>query len=361
MLNKFKSYIKRKDYMLNNFKENASYLYPGEYVFDNSLTYICLKDEDVLIKANELFGNSIIKYSYKIIFYILKKVYFNKSIIITCQNNHIMDEFKGNIYLPANNNNTTNDAKIFDFANKKVLSIFSTTEKMKSEIENYNTTKDFFSIPKIINHDFKNLYIVEEIIDVRINELWTNSDNSYVMNEIINQYINYLSFCKREYNYSFNNINNLIIDSKLTNGFITKFKKSIDSELLNLEFPFVKLHGDLWSSNILLENNTNREIYIIDWEHAGDYLFFYDLFWFMQSEAVNNKNYDFINEYFLGEYDDCLIKMFNMYNLTFYKKYRIDYFKIFCINVFITRIGSEDEFVLDVVYNQFEKLIDKFE
>ncbi len=43
---------------------------------------------------------------------------------------------------------------------------------------------------------------------------------------------------------------------------------------MNFKFPFLELHGDLWTSNILIDEHHNEDIYYIDWEHSKEYIMF---------------------------------------------------------------------------------------
>ncbi len=45
----------------------------------------------------------------------------------------------------------------------------------------------------------------------------------------------------------------------------------IDRALFDVKFPFLKLHGDLWTDNLLLGS---EGLWYIDWDESAEYIFF---------------------------------------------------------------------------------------
>jgi|SRR5690625_3621714 len=131
------------------------------------------------------------------------------------------------------------------------------------------------------------------------------------------------------------------------------FLKYINNEVREMKLPMVKLHGDLWSSNILLKKGNSSKFYYIDWEYSNDYFFFYDLFWFMQNEAIYNGNFTFIKKYINGRYDDQFINIFRTFDLDFREEHRQGFLVIFFFNILKTRLVNADQTTINKEHNQF--------
>ena len=114
MLRKIIGFIKRKKFLLSKFKENQTYFRPGEYIFDDTLMFIYRKDELTYTKSMELFkSRKIFHNSLKNIFVqLIKKVFFNKSFIIS---NKDESKFKGSAFFIGIDR--ASNGKIFDFEN----------------------------------------------------------------------------------------------------------------------------------------------------------------------------------------------------------------------------------------------------
>lgn len=349
MIKKLINYANRKRYILENFIENRAYFSNGKYRFDSSLTYIYMKEEYTEKIVKKKFNKTYLNNKYKIINFILEKVIFNKTINFNEHNNKI--NFNGTLYLPANNNGLNKDAKIFDFYNKKVMSIITDEKKYFSEIENYYYFSKYFNMPKLIYASEKDLVIINELIEYITLDKIKKDEENLIIDYIMKKYYEYFYEVKTKGNYFTKNLQ----DIEIKYNFVDNIKYKINENLHTIKFPYIRQHGDLWHSNILIDNE--RKIYIIDWEHSSEYILFYDIFWFIQNEAIYNNNYLYIDNYFKGNYDEYFNSIFELFDLTFDSKYRIDYFSIFYLNVFSQRLYDKDEYTNKVVYNHYENLI----
>lgn len=318
---------------------SSEYLVQGEYVFDDFLTYIHLKDESISAKANNLFKNSYTaiiskKSSLKMAFiFIIKYIFFNK-VIVNKKTETDDNFFRGTVYLPVGNGE---EVRIFDLLNNKISLIFSDRESYNDKINNYRNFQQYFSMPALLSYNNEKLLIIEEYIDFVPNHSWRKEDYLYVMEDIFNREINYFEKCKKKCNYIFRTPLSLLEELPNNNEFIDFIKNNIKQELMNIKFPFLKLHGDLWISNILLKKEDINKVYYIDWEYSKDFIMFYDLFFMILNEAYINNNYIYIEKYILGEYDGNFEEIFQIFEMTFKKKYRLDYLYIYLINQYIDR------------------------
>ncbi len=98
---------------------------------------------------------------------------------------------------------------------------------------------------------------------------------------------------------------------------------------MNFKFPFLELHGDLWTSNILIDEHHNEDIYYIDWEHSKEYIMFYDFYCLIWNDVYHKQDNTYFNKYMLGEYDQYFNNVFQIFDIEFEARYRAEYFSIF--------------------------------
>lgn len=360
MLKKLINYRKRANNLIRLFYQHALYLEPGSYVIDGKLKLIYKNDaftkkfaEEYIIKNN---NNLISDRSFKSIvkqIVIPKEVFNNNPGVFNKQN------FKGNIYLPANNTEEKRDVKIFDFEKLEVLTIYSSLYNYNSKIFTYNYFKDYFPIPKLIKYDKNERITIEEIILAKPKKEWDKDNYRNVIDSIFYFYERYFLKCKKKNKYSLINPEEFFkqaeADVKLKEV-VNNIKQNIPKELVNSHFPSVMQHGDLWFYNILLERN-EQTCYWIDWEHAKEYYFFYDIFWWMQNEAIYNNDYTYIKNYLYGEYDKHFKKMFRIFEIPFYKELRYAYLNIALIEIINKRVLNKDELIKSAVVNNFMQFL----
>lgn len=353
MFKKIFNYIKRKNKMITNFTDCSHLLQSGEYIFSNSMSYIHLKNEEVDKRAKNMFSNNSKITIYKIFDRFVKKMFFNENIII--HNSEAENKkFIGSVYLPANNNDNKK-AKIFDFDNNKVLSIYSLKNDYIRENELYVEFSGFFKIPEIILSDDVELVLIEKLIEFKSNLNWSNNDYIKVMDEIFKNYINYYNNCEMSNEYVLKTPLELL-NSLKDQEKVDFLRKNINTNLMNKKLPFIKIHGDLWSANILIDKDNKNDIYFIDWEHSDNFILFYDFFWLMQNEAIYNENYFYLEQYIKGYYNHYFKEIFLIFDIKFEEKYKVDYLIIFFVNVFETRLKDKNKKTNDIVYNRFKNI-----
>lgn len=151
--------------------------------------------------------------------------------------------------------------KIFDFTNQKVFTYFIDDKKKREILHRRELLLPFFNVPSLI--EIQQNLIIEKYI------------------EKIPCYIESL-FIK-------------IIE--LYKVYFTKVNCCYQRK----QTPYFVLHGDLWSSNIIYHN---EQIYMVDFEKVSIYPYYYDLLFFIFTEAYIQGNFCLLDNYFKGEYDE---------------------------------------------------------
>ena len=115
------------------------------------------------------------------------------------------------------------------------------------------------------------------------------------------------------------------------NLMLEKIVKSIDRSLLDISIPLCMQHGDLSKDNLIYgESEGKTAFWWIDWEHAGERVFFYDYFFYIINSGLyyDTKSYEC---YMSGECDSALGDFFSQFGLVFDPDKRKDYFMIFAV------------------------------
>lgn len=320
--------------MLYKFKENSRYFLQGEYVIDDTLMFLYRNDDLSYSKSMEIFkSRPIYKSKLKRIFVLLvKRTFFSKSIYI---NNQEKTSFQGSVFFIGVDK--ASNGKVFDFINQQVLTMYFSKRKYNEILEAYRFFKPYFNLPSIISYSSDPLIIQEELIDHTSYKKWTKEDFDLVIKDIFERYTTYFQCCSRDNNYSLikpvtilQNIQN----ADMLSEFITAHT---NDDILRMDLPLVRIHGDLWIPNILLTRNKLDSVYYIDYEFSDAFLFFYDIFWFIHDQVVNHSNHYFLFKYVTGEYDDDFKSLFSTFHLNFEKNNRLDYLNIYYINVYMKR------------------------
>lgn len=331
--------------------EFSQYLKPGSYKFDNSLTYIYLNDKNTIEKAARVFKNlytvlNVNRGLFRRGFYNLLLNILNINLNIKSENSSSL--FEGTVFLASSNQNSI---KIFDFEKKEVLTIYKNKDEYNNYINNIDYFSTWFSIPEVIYKEEVKGLIIEKYIESKNMDLWRKQDYENLMQDIFKRYTLYTRNAKQE---DFFIGSDCVKELNIENDFLAHIIDNTSTEVLEMKFPKFKLHGDLWSSNVLM---VNEHVYYIDWDNAKEFIFFYDVFFIMWNEFIKRENYDLINSYIKGEYDSLFNELFNICGVVYERDKKIDYLNLFFINQFIDRWYMVDEKIVDKAFDRYRKFM----
>lgn len=332
MIKKFILYIKRKISIIKLFKKASKYLCLGNYFIPFGFNSFVLKEFKAMEFYNDQFDENFyikiekkkFKNIKKIINYFITLISFKGFNIILKKNNDSFEKFKGQIFIPFND---LQGFKVFDVNSNRVLISYLNKKEYNKKILTYNYFKPFYKIPTMYLKEPINMIVIEEIINYKKHENWKEYEYDYVIKENFKTYYNYYCNIKRKKEYTIRNIKditNRVINNNYGNIVIDYLIENSDLEIINSKMPMIKLHGDLWRLNILL--NDNYDLYYIDWDRSDDYIFIYDFF----SLIWHNNNY-YLKKYFNGEYNKYFLEIFSIFNIDFYKSNLLEYIILFLI------------------------------
>jgi hypothetical protein len=112
---------------------------------------------------------------------------------------------------------------------------------------------------------------------------------------------------------------------------LAELASQISESALNTELPLCVQHGDLSKDNLMYgESDGKVDFWWIDWEHAGERVFFYDYFFYIINSAMffDTKAYMC---YASGDADKALGSFFARFGVEFAPEKKRDYFLIFAI------------------------------
>jgi len=356
MVSKVYQFLKRKKEMLNGFYQNTKYMCAGNYVYDDSIKFIILDDHYTKRIANKIFQNNYYQSMVRFSIFMLRRLIFKAKVTIPEQTLQLTD-FTGTVYRPIRSSSGYKDCKIFDFTNNQVLSIFSNKEDYQLVIDKYEYFNVHFPMPAILWKDDGQQLIMEELVNFRQNDTWVKEDYLYIIKDIFERSFDYFQGCAEKEISTFISPNDLYLSSS-RNSELSFIMNHIDSSLIHLKIPCVMLHGDLWTANTLLMKDRNQVCYI-DWEYSKEYFFFYDLFTLMWLEVYVNNNYCYLLSYLNGDYDLNFMKLFSLLNLSFETRFRLDYFHIFFLHFYHSRIDQLDKTSRILIGKQYKRMFEK--
>ncbi|WP_040203796.1 protein kinase family protein [Neobacillus jeddahensis] len=340
MFNKIFEYIKRKRQIKRSFHRHTQYMCAGIYEYDDSIKYIWRNDPYTKQRADQIFQNNYHQLSIKTLVFILRKTLFRNKFIVPYMGLY-KNGFCGTVYRPVRSTQGYSDSKIFDLFSNQVLSVFYEEKHFLTVLEQYENFNNYFPMPAILCVDYEKKMIIEELVQFKQNHSWQEDDYLYLMFDIFNRYIDYFEQCIEKRISSFITAEDLLITTGSANETQDIFNK-ISPQIIGAKFPYLPLHGDLWTANTLLAKGEESNIYYIDWEYSMEYIFFYDFFHLMWLEVYVNNNYLYIDKYVKGDFDLYFKRIFSQFNLKFQDEFRLDYFYIYFLNFFKERLAHLD-------------------
>lgn len=176
------------------------------------------------------------------------------------------------------------------------------------------------------------------------------------MQDILDRTIKYFNVVSEKQEYVLKTPIQILQGLPKDDVIINYIKEKINPSLKDTTFPFIKLHGDMWASNILIEDVTYKIRYI-DLEHSKQLIFFYDIFLMMWIRFFYKNDSTYIEEFLNGKYDNYFNDIFKQFNIEYNEQYRMNYFNIFFLIYFEERwinSGKTDKINL---LNKYKDLI----
>lgn len=356
MIKKLIDYRRRARLAIASCEEKSNYLEPGEYFLDPELRYIYRNDSETIDFIETVIKENNHNLSHKRdIKYKVKRILAPNKLSLL--NNPEKEDFRGSIYLLSNDTSDEKDVKIFDIKTSKVLTVYVEQQNLKKKVEDYRYFGEYFNIPEITEYDFDKKTSVEELVSSKPKNIWNELDYSKVIETIFSSYEQYYKSSSKNNNYGSAKVSDMLTelkDDETLNDLVCQIEKEISKELITDDIPTINQHGDLWLYNTML--GENGKVYFIDWEHSGEYFLFYDLFWWMQNEALYNNNFSYLERYIMGKYDVHFKEMFDALNYNFNERLRKDYVYIFMLELLYKRILNNSENIKKTANALFSKL-----
>lgn len=336
----------------------SEYLVEGRYSFNTSFDYIYLKDDENKKRASSLLDNS-------------------DSVLSSKKNSNAVKTIKvmiGSLYswrLHKRKNKTSNfsgtifmlggggrNNKIFDLENKKVLTQYKYDDDYNKAILLYKQFHSCFKMPKVLHVDSDESVIIEEFIDFKNFEDWSQTDFKIVINDLHTSVHSYVKEQKKNNEIAWKSINDLLqeVDRENLFAFINELQLNIDQDLKDKKYPYLFLHGDMWTSNILIKKEDNSIRYI-DFEYANYYIFFWDLFFIMWNEYIRYNTTYYLSEYISGSYDKLFRNLFTLFDLNYEEDKKMDYIHMFILEFYQERWNNVDDDGLEQAYTTYKEFI----
>lgn len=344
-------YIKRKKMIINTLHEISDCLSPGEYVIDKYLRFIYLQDQTAYRNACALVGKNYLKPIVKAAIYCVRTFLFRSTMIIERQGKENEHNFCGTVcYIGIDRDSSI---KVFDFNNKKVLTFYMNPAKYMLNRENSLYFKSYFNIPELLYTDDKRCIMIERLVRSKPVDASALND---VIKRVFVCYNHYFIKVKESCSYDCMTFDSVLHDKEdEISDFILR---NIDDELKKVEYPYLKLHGDLWLPNIIMDEDKG-EIYYIDFEMADAYVFFYDLFWLITEQAFIKNKFSLIRNYLLGDYDHYFMNIFHIFGLEFNTLRRLDYLNIFFLEFYMKRWRTSGSKKMVRQFNEYKRFLNK--
>ena len=225
----------------------------------------------------------------------------------------------------ANNHDKVREVKLFSFKRGKILTLCTCCDEMEKQLTQYESFSKSFNMPMVKASDKYQNAIEISMVDLREfpgdkaaldGIALTNANANYgrtLHSKTVKELI--------EFSYDNDEMNSLL--SELTS--------KIDPSLLYLPIPLCPQHGDLSKDNLMYgESDGVTDFWWIDWEHAGERVFFYDYFFYVLNSAIYfDKNA--LDCYLNGEADEGLRRLFESAGSSFDPNKRKDIFLIFAV------------------------------
>lgn len=333
-------------YLKAVFKQYKKSLCKGKYRLFPGLRAIVLDEDSALNKAEMYFRAPECSGIYR-----LTVVFFNR--IFRFRNNSESGIYEA-IYT-ANNYDSTREVKLFSFKKNKILTICTSGQELERQISEYRKLHTTFRLPKA---EKSNEY--SNALEVSMVELKNRPPEREALKSIIkHSLLMYQSAAQTEdKKFCMKDSEGILIDNTEINSRLSAIVSSISEEALQTDFPVCLQHGDLSRENLIYgECDGLCDFWWIDWEHSGERIFFYDLFFYILNTTAYYDNPEALDAYYNGKYDAMLKEYFATFKLNYDSNSRNDYFLVFVWLFLRERVCDQEKIPALRMY--FE-LLDKY-
>ncbi|GAK05951.1 hypothetical protein JCM19037_4491 [Geomicrobium sp. JCM 19037] len=223
------------------------------------------------------------------------------------------------------------DCKLFSA--DEVLTVSCSRDTYDRKLANTAHFSQYFRTPPIIARNEEEKTIVEPYIEPTLR---AQSHKKAILNTIFTDYADYFTSIKGDTRLTKQTMNELLerSENRVHRPIFQHIIALIDESLFDVNFSYIPLHGDLWTDNLLIteDQSGEKEVWYIDYDTSGQYVFFYDFFKFMWNEFDVNNDDSSVIAYLHGEYDDYFARVFRVFNLNYDPTLRASYFGYFFLN-----------------------------
>ena len=206
----------------------------------------------------------------------------------------------------------------------------------------YNAYKHFHGklpLVPILLQDNEKLIVKERMIEGKNISTLQCDEYLQLFNSVVNQYVNYFKQCIEIKQTTIGDILKESIDKGVPHELRSIYNSKL-VEYTKIKIPNTILHGDFTYNNLIYDG---AKCYFIDFEHYGEYSFFYDIFWLMQNEFVYAKNELLLNLYFGGELDVVFQLLFEAVGIKFNPEIKDVYYCVFLAEMYSKRLYNIDQ------------------
>ena len=271
-------FLKDLRFQKNLLKKNKTCLKKGTYILHNNLRTYLLRG----YSANSWFPNA--KYTLKNIAKLLIARFFYS---ITTRKNGTQFSAQA-IYFSNELQSSNRDIKFFDYEKKRVRTVCPNRLRYDSYMRNRSYFGKYFPLVDLLVTDEENLAFEERII---IKNDVSDSEWEPVLRKLFSIYSEY--YKKKD------------IDKKQCVAYHCTHLSLYKIDRNEYLTTFYRQHGDLSPDNFIY--SASGSVYFIDYEHAGYYPYFYDLFFLMVNLYIWKDNHIGINLMIEGSFDDYFV------------------------------------------------------
>lgn len=296
--------IKKIKLAKRSIKQFEIFLKPGKYYLFPNFRVYAYNDSENCIHVTDKLGYRSSTTLWEKVFCLIGSYHVKKQVV----NNF---GFEGTVLYINNNFPTPLRYRVFDFKNNKVLIKYENIADYHREVEVQKYLLPFFGTPHILHDYEKDKVVVEELIP----SLNRNSIQS------INKVELFFKIAKSYIAFSKGYLQKTKFDTISCRDL---FADMSENETVREEvFPMIPQHNDLSTLNIILDEK--GVFHIIDWEHYGENIFFFDLFrWIINDFQIGNSTI-LMDALFKGQFDELFEQLFSVFNYRYLKNEKKKY------------------------------------